>query len=213
MGRPRDTEKHAKLYSVLQKEIRKANQRIDRIEKNFGEDSWAVKRLKPKLEIEKLNAINERGHVQIRKDMTIAELRNVLKSVRQFNNSETATVRGIKDVRKRTIDTLSKSLNESLNPKNKPKLNISYDEAEVLYDVLKDKDYKWIFEEKKGDTNPSDFWNLVETYVNKNYSKQQVVDDLARYVKNNKNWKDTYYTAKLTAIYNNIVEPIKKSRQ
>lgn len=49
-------EKQQLLYNELKKLSKRANQRIVRLERNFGKDTWATKKLKEKLSIEKLGA-------------------------------------------------------------------------------------------------------------------------------------------------------------
>ena len=63
------------LYNLLKKEVKKANARISRIEKAFGKDSWGVKRIRPYLETEKLNAITEKGFIAVRKSMTETQMK------------------------------------------------------------------------------------------------------------------------------------------
>lgn len=49
-------EKQQLLYNELKKLSKRANQRIVRLERTFGKDTWATKKLKEKLSIEKLGA-------------------------------------------------------------------------------------------------------------------------------------------------------------
>lgn len=49
-------EKQQLLYNELKKLSKRANQRIVRLERSFDKDTWATKKLKEKLSIEKLGA-------------------------------------------------------------------------------------------------------------------------------------------------------------
>lgn len=49
-------EKQQLLYNELKKLSKRANQRIVRLERTFGKDTWAIKKLKEKLSIEKMGA-------------------------------------------------------------------------------------------------------------------------------------------------------------
>ena len=187
------------LYNLLKKEVKKANARISRIEKAFGEDSWGAKKIRPYLETEKLNAITEKGFITVRKSMTESQMKMVEKYVKKFNSYETSTIKGIKDVRQRTIESLRKHY-------NKPNLDISYSEAETLYELQNSSDYNWIF----GYMTPSEFWNLCEECVNKNWSEDKWVEELMIHYIHEGN--DEKMIAKCQALYRHIVQEIKKNR-
>lgn len=50
------TKEQQELYAELKKLSKRANQRIVRLERQFGKDSWGTKYLKEKLESEKVQA-------------------------------------------------------------------------------------------------------------------------------------------------------------
>ena len=187
------------LYNLLKKEVKKANMRIARIEKAFGEDSWGAKQIRPYLETEKLNAITEKGFITVRKSMTESQMRMVEKYVKRFNSYETSTIKGIKDVRKRTIESLRKYY-------SKPDLDITYEEAETLYELQNSNDYNWIFKYM----NPSEFWNFVEEAVDENWTEEQFVNELmVHYIQEG---NDQQMIARCQALYNHIVQEIKQNR-
>lgn len=188
------------LYNLLKKEVKKANARISRIEKAFGEDSWGVKRIRPYLETEKLNAITEKGFITVRKSMTESQMKMLEKYLNKFNNDyETSTIKGIKDVRQRTIESLRKYY-------KKPNLDISYEEAETLYELQNSSDYNWIFNYM----TPSEFWNFVEEAVDENWSEEQFVNELMiHYIQEG---NDEQMIAKCQALYNHIVREVKMNR-
>lgn len=187
------------LYNLLKKEVKKANARISRIEKAFGEDSWGVKKIRPYLETEKLNAITEKGFITVRKSMTESQMKMVEKYVKRFNSYETSTIKGIKDVRQRTIESLRKYY-------SKPNLDISYSEAETLYELQNSSDYNWIFNYM----SPSEFWNFVEEAVDENWTEEQFVNELMiHYIQEG---NDEQMIAKCQALYNHIVQEVKINR-
>lgn len=187
------------LYNLLKKEVKKANMRIARIEKAFGEDSWGAKKIRPYLETEKLNAITEKGFITVRKSMTESQMKMVEKYVKRFNSYEISTIKGIKDVRQRTIESLQKYY-------SKPNLTISYEEAETLYELQNSNDYNWIFKYM----NPSEFWNFVEECIDENWTEEQFVDELiVHYIQEG---NDQQMIAKCQALYNHIVQDIKQNR-
>lgn len=187
------------LYNLLKKEVKKANARISRIEKAFGEDSWGAKKIRPYLETEKLNAITEKGFITVRKSMTESQMKMVEKYVKRFNSYEISTIKGIKDVRQRTIESLRKYY-------SKPKLDISFSEAETLYELQNSNDYDWIFNYM----TPSEFWNFVEEAVNENWTEEEFVNELMiHYIQEG---NDEQMIAKCQALYNHIVKEIKMNR-
>jgi len=104
------TQEQYELYQILQKEARKANRRLALIEKNFGRDTWAGKRLRNRLESTKIQAYTKGGRVSVRKNMSTMQMKATLKAVRQFLNSKTSTVKGIRETRKQVIEKLKESL-------------------------------------------------------------------------------------------------------
>lgn len=110
--------------------IRKANQRIKAIREKTGKDSWAVEMTTKKLE--KIGMLSDKGY--IRKPKTELQERKVNKIVSSFLNMETSSLRGIANVRKRTIETFRDTfaIDDTLTRK----------EATILYNFLGDRNYE-----------------------------------------------------------------------
>lgn len=116
------------LFNELKKLSKRANQRIVRLEREFGKDTWATKNLRNKLATEPLQAWTKSGRVKVNKSMTITQMKATIKATNQFLNSKTSTIRGVKQVKKSTIKKLSKSLGTDEE-------DITEEEAEALYDL------------------------------------------------------------------------------
>lgn len=147
------------LYSELQKEIRKANQRLDRIENEFGKDSWGSKSLRGALSSEKLNtAITKAGKIKIDKTMSEEQLKGIEKAVSQFlKHSKTSTVRGIKS----TIKNQKAGIKRGMN--------ISDEDVDAIYSYFENDDFRFLVDRYK--EYSSDFINLMQEAKEKNWSK------------------------------------------
>ena len=109
-----NTQLENQLYRELEKLARRANQRIRTIERVFGKDTWAVKRLRNKLDIEPLKAWTKTGRVKFNKSMTELQMKATIIAVNNFLNSKTSTIKGIKQARKKQIQAISRALGLSL---------------------------------------------------------------------------------------------------
>ena len=105
------------------------------------------------------------------KKMSITQLRAVNKALQQFMSSRTSTVAGIKEVRQEVIQKISKTLTEDRGR------NISYDEAETLYNMFTDDDADEIIK----DLGASELWAMIESAKEASDSEEQFADRIARY--------------------------------
>ena len=160
-----------KLFNELKKLSKRANQRIVRLEKEFGKDTWATKKLRDKLATEPLQAWTKTGRVKVNKSMTTTQMKATIKATQQFLNSKTSTKRGIKQVKKTTIKQLAKSLGTDDE-------DLTNEEAEALYDMLSD-DYvtdilKYI--------PASNFWALIEDAKEAADSQESFISRISDYI-------------------------------
>lgn len=159
------------LFNELKKLSKRANQRIVRLEREFGKDTWATKKLRDKLAAEPLQAWSKTGRVKVNKSMTTTQMKATIKATQQFLNSKTSTKRGIKQVKKTTIKQLAKSLGTDDE-------DLTNEEAEALYDMLSD-DYvtdilKYI--------PASDFWALIEDAKEAGDSQESFISRISDYI-------------------------------
>lgn len=80
------------LYNEIRKLIKRANQRLVRLERFTGrQNSWASKILRNKLDSEKLNAWTVKGRIRINKNMSKTQLHAIKRATENFLNSKTST--------------------------------------------------------------------------------------------------------------------------
>lgn len=162
-----------KLYEELRKLAKRANQRIVRLERQFGKDKWAVKNLRDRLDTQKLQAWTKKGRIKYNKSMTITELRAVIKATKQFLNSQTSTKRGIEKVRKKQIEGIQKSL--SMEEEEE----MAYEEAEALYRLFEDTDFTSFVPKF---FSASEFWSLINEAKIQNMNEDRFIDLIKMYI-------------------------------
>lgn len=181
-----------KLFNELKKLSKRANQRIVRLEREFGKDTWATKKLRDKLATEPLQAWTKTGRVKVNKKMTITQMKATIKATQQFLNSKTSTKRGIKQIRKTTIKQLAKSLGTDEE-------DLTDEEAETLFDMLSD-DYvtdllRYI--------PASDFWALIEDAKEAGDNQESFISRISDYIDFG---NDVNMRSKLIMIYEKYVK-------
>lgn len=131
------TREEQELYNELKKLSKRANQRIVRIERSFGKDTWGTKYLKTKLATEPLQAWTRSGRVRVNKSMTVTQMKATIKATREFLNSSISTRRGIKKAKQKAISTLKIRFSSDVS-------DITYEEAEALTNFFDDKEVNGI---------------------------------------------------------------------
>ena len=131
------TREEQELFNELKKLSKKANQRIVRLEREFGKDTWATKYLKEKLATEPLQAWTISGRVKANKSMTVTQMKATIKATKEFLNSSISTKRGIKKAKQKAIKTLKTRFSTDVS-------EISYEEAEALVNFFDDKEVNGI---------------------------------------------------------------------
>lgn len=131
------TREELELYNELKKLSKRANQRIVRLERSFGKDTWGTKYLKTKLATEPLQAWTRSGRVRVNKSMTVTQMKATIKATREFLNSSISTRRGIKKAKQKAISTLKIRFSSDVS-------DITYEEAEALTNFFDDKEVNGI---------------------------------------------------------------------
>lgn len=131
------TREEQELFSELKKLSKRANQRIVRLEREFGKDTWATKYLKEKLATEPLQAWTISGRVRVNKSMTVTQMKATIKATKEFLNSSISTKRGIKIAKQKAIKTLQTRFSTDVS-------DISYAEAEALTNFFDDREVNGI---------------------------------------------------------------------
>lgn len=131
----------SKDYEKLKKDVAIANKRIRKIENVYGEESWAINQLYDKIKDKELvNGINKNGLIRANKNMSEVQLRAIQKATREFLDSETSKLGGIKQA----IRNVKKGLKGVLEDKDHP---ISNKDINKLYDLVKDKEKRDLTEQ------------------------------------------------------------------
>lgn len=159
-----------KLYKEFVSKAKMANKNIKKIVETFGENTWAVKKLKWRLENPKYNGWTKGGRISLSKPNSMEELRARLSAVEKFNKSKTHTVRGIKKIIKETKERIREKLNDyNFNPTD--------DEIEALYEAFEDDDVQF-FVNKIG---ASEFWYEVQDAREHNDTYDDFFERLVKY--------------------------------
>lgn len=91
-------EKKEDLYKQLQKNVRSANAKLQRLRGHFGtEFGWAGQRLIDKLNIPAINGITEKGYIRYNKNLSTTQMRAIIKATNEFAKSKTSTVKGVRE--------------------------------------------------------------------------------------------------------------------
>ena len=159
-------------YDLLKKQIDKVNKRIRNIESKYGEKSWAINKLYEKLDSDMVNGINRRGYVRVNKSMSNIQLKAIEKASREFLESKTSTLTGIKS----TIKDVKESLRATFSDMEHP---LSTTDINKLYDLVEDKDKRdrtqeigaseiWatLIQSKEQNLSFNKFYNLIENRSN-----------------------------------------------
>lgn len=163
------TKKQEELFNQLKKLAKKANQRLVRLEREFGTNTWAAKKLRNRLEIDLLQAWTSTGRIKYNKNMSVIQMRAIIKATNQFLNSKTSTVRGVKNVIKRIKEDIKKNFNTD---------NMTDEDVETLYDALSD-DYAKDLIEKLG---ASTFWTIITDAKEMNDSEEEFIERISWYL-------------------------------
>ena len=153
-------------YGKLLKDVRRANQRIQRLQARYGESSWAVNQLYEKIDNNNINGISTlTGNIRIDKNMSDIQLRAIQKATSIFLNSQTSTLRGVKKV----INNMQDALKKNYSDINRP---LSDKDAEKLYNILENRDIRNTVEQ----IGASETWTRTLRAKEQNLSKDKFID-------------------------------------
>ena len=183
------------MYNLVKKNVNKVNSRLASLERGgFKAGTWASKKLVSRLDSKILKSYNKKTRrVKLNKNLSMAQLRTVNKSLTNFLGSETSRKSGIKSVRKRTIESLQKTLSDVDN-------ELSYEDAEALYDMLGDNDFSTLVDK----IGASAMWALVDDAIDANDSLAEFQIRMGIYLDNVKFDDDMY--ERISRLYDKYVE-------
>lgn len=170
-------------YGKLIKDVRKANQRIQRIQSRYGESSWAINQLYERIDNDNIKGISVlTGNIRVDKNMSDIQLKAIQKATKTFLESQTSTLRGVNKAINNMQDALKKHYSD-FDPE-KPKI-LTDEDAEKLYSIVENKDIRNTVEQ----IGASETWTRAIRAKEKNLSKNEFID-LFKNVKVNTNDKD-----------------------
>ena len=152
------------LFDKMKKLAKRANQRLVRLERAVDFKPWAVRNLEKRLE--RSDALTDKGRIRYNKNMSISEMRKVIKASEYFLNSKTSTVGGLKQRAKDIKKNFSK------------RLDITLEEADNLYQLFEVENTKEILKY----LSPSELFALIEEAKEQNMSETQFIDLFKQYV-------------------------------
>ena len=177
-------------YKDIVSDVRKANQRIRRIQSRYGDNAWAVRNLTDKLDNKLIKAINPySGEIRIRKNMNQAQLNAVRRATKEFLDAKTSTLVGIRRAKENVLSGLRASLSDD-------EVTLDDKEMQALFRIVEDDDIKttvefvgastlWrlMIDAKEKNMNENDWFNLLKDY-NINGNDLDIKDDLSRIFNN-----------------------------
>ncbi len=183
-------------YGDLLKKVRKANQRIQRIQSRYGESSWAINQLYERIDNDNIRGISSlTGNIRVDKNMSDIQLKAIKKATEIFldpTKTQTSTLRGITKAINNMQDALKKHYSD-FDPKN-PKI-LTDEDAEKLYNIVEIRDFRSTVEQ----IGASETWTRILRAKEQNLSKDLFIN-LFKNVDVNINDKDI--KADLERIYN-----------
>lgn len=124
-------EKKEDLYKQLQKNVRSANAKLQRLRGHFGNEfGWAGQRLIDKLNIPAINGITEKGYIRYNKNLSTTQTRAIIKATNEFAKSKTSTVKGVRE----NIAKIQSGIGKEFNVDSKT--------AQSILDFFTSDDYK-----------------------------------------------------------------------
>ena len=162
-----------KEYNELLRDIKKANQRIQRMQSRYGEGSWAISELYDKIDNKLVNGISSiSGNIRIPKNATEIQLKAIEKATKNFLSSQTSTLLGVR----KAIKNMKKSIKAQYSDMGK---QLTDSEAEKLYSFLENKDTRGLVEQigasetwartiqaKEQKLTKNEYINLFENRIN-----------------------------------------------
>ena len=186
-----------RLYNETKKSVKLANQYINRIKRQYGEeDIYSIKKLRERLSTVKDKPYTIKGNISVRKDMSPSDLRKINKAVDLFFKSKTSTITGIKDAEQNYIKGIQRITSTTIGEKV---IEIPKEDARALYNMVQDKRNFVPWSRKLG---ASALWVALQTAVDFSLNKMEFVELLESMT----GGIDENYRRKAVTLYNKYVK-------
>lgn len=209
------TREEQELFNELKKLSKRANQRIVRLERAFGKDTWATKYLKEKLAVEPLQAWTLSGRVRVNKSMTVQQMKATIKATKEFLNSSISTRRGIKKAKQKAIKTLKIRFSTDVSDityKEAEALTMFFEDSEVnkITNFIPGSDVLAVIEEAREQNNDYEtFSSQMESIIQYNIGTN--IENILRKIYAKYVFKGNKNVDELELLYDNIIELISSS--
>lgn len=150
--------------------IRKANARLDSLQRRYKKGTWATKKLNERLGSQQLKMLTKNGKIKVKKNMTKTQMVAVNKAVTQFLNSSTSTKKGISEVKRKTIESLRSNLSTE-------DVELTTEDAEKFYNMFGDDDFSSISDK----IGASALQSCIEDAIEENDSENDFIKRLEIY--------------------------------
>lgn len=161
------------LEKETRKLVRKANARLDSLQRRYRSGTWASKRLANRLSQNKVD-MWKNGKIKLVKNPTKAQMIGLNKAINQFLQSQTSTKRGIQEVKRKQIESIR--LRRSVEDED-----FTEEDAEDFYDMFGDNDFAY-FSDKIG---ASKLQEIIYDAIKANDSEDNFLDRLELYIELN----------------------------
>ena len=121
-----------KMYKQVVKNVKKVNAMLQMLRGQIDKKhpGWAATRMLNYLSADIINAVTKKGYIKFNKNLSVGQMNAILKATNTFLNAKTSTVQGVKEARQKIIDEYRLSQ------------DLSYKQAESLYNFFESDDYK-----------------------------------------------------------------------
>lgn len=174
--------------------IKEVNKRIEQIEKKYGTDKWAIKKLKSRLAISEINGLDKKGRVKRVSGKDLIKVKAVNKALDLFLKAKTSTIQGIKE----TINRSKQTIKELLSDEEDSIDNLDNEDVETFYDFYVDDDFKWLISY----IDPSELMVIIQTSRSDNWSEKTFIEELKNYIEFG---NDKDILRRLKRLYNSLV--------
>lgn len=195
--------KRRRLYEETRKQVEIVNRRLKRLDKSGNYGSWASNKLFNALDGETLKVLDRtrKGKkvrsVKLKRGLNITQLKAIQKASNRFLKAQTSTVKGVEKAIQSNIKGIQQRLSD---PKQKKK--VTKEDAQLYYEMFKDKDYNVVNEKIKYDV----IWDLIDEANSKNTSQEDWIKMLGRYIDEKSMKKDLDLYDAIVRLYKKYVE-------
>lgn len=158
------------LIKEVRKQVKATNRKLKNLDAKGFYNSFSSKKLFERLggsnSMLKMSDGKVLG-VKIKKNVTMTDLHKLAKATKNFLQSETSTPRSIRNVVKRTKESMYKTLSIDSGK------DISMADIETYYDMLGDKDFD--FFNTKDRIGASSMWAMIDEAIDRDMSQSDFI--------------------------------------